>query len=251
MFFYRVLIYLLSFTAGPPLPEQPLRVAVAANAQFVAQKIKEAYEKETRQKVALIFSSSGKLTTQIKQGAPFDVFLSADTQYPETLQQAGLLESPPRVYAYGSLILWTNKKLNLTPGMKIVLHPSVKRIAIANPDLAPYGKAALQALAYYKLDKAVQPKLIFAESVAQVNQYVLSGAADLGFTAQAVVLEPAMQNKGKWFAPAAASYPRIGQSAVLLKAARKRKPVQARQFYNFLYGPQAKFIFKKYGYQTS
>jgi molybdate transport system substrate-binding protein len=250
MHFYFLLLFLISYFSAPPPADQPVRVAVAANAQFVARLIKDAYEKETNNKINLIFSSSGKLTTQIIQGAPFDVFLSADTQYPEALSKAGLLEMPPRIYGYGTLVLWTTKNLDLKPGLKSVMNQNIKKIAVANPQVAPYGRAALQALAYYQLEQAVRPKLIFAESVAQVNQYVVTGAVDLGFTAKSVILEPIMQNKGNWLELPTASYSRIAQSAVLLKSARKRSPAQARAFYNFLYSAQASAILKKYGYLT-
>ena len=227
-----------------------IRVAVAANAQFVAQVLKAAYEKETATKVELIVGSSGKLATQIKQGAPYDVFLSADTKYPAALYQAGFTEGKPRVYAYGTLILWTTKNLDLSKGIGVVAESGVKKIAIANAQLAPYGEAALQALAHYRLNKAVLPKLVYAESIAQVNQYVLSGAADLGFTTKSVVLEPATKGKGKWIPIDAAAYLRIAQSAVLLKPAQNKNLVLAQRFYNFLYSPKAKAIFKKYGYAT-
>ena len=248
---FRFLLYIL-FALPLPAPGQApkIRVAVAANAQFVAQVLKEAYEKETATTVELIVGSSGKLTTQIKQGAPYDVFLSADTRYPAALYRGGYAQGKPRIYAYGSLILWTTKSLDLSKGMGVVAASSVKKIAIANAQLAPYGEAALQALAYYKLNKAAQPKLVYAESIAQVNQYVISGAADVGFTAKSVVLEPAMKGKGKWIPVDAAAYPRIAQSAVLLKPARNKNSVLAQRFYNFLYSPKAKAIFKKYGYVT-
>jgi molybdate transport system substrate-binding protein len=245
-------IILLTLLLQPQSQTRKIRVAVAANAQFVARLLKEAYEKEVpATEVELIIGSSGKLATQIKQGAPFDVFLSADNSYPAALHQAGLTQEQPRVYAFGTLIIWTTKNLDLSKGIGLVADARVKKIAIANAQLAPYGQAALQALSHYKLNKAAKPKLVYAESIAQVNQYVLSGAADLGFTSKSVVLEPNMKGKGKWIPVAATAYPRIAQSAVLLKSARNRNYTQAQRFYNFLYSSKAKAIFKKYGYATN
>jgi len=231
-----------------PVNAQKIRVAVAANAQFAAQLLKETFEKKTNTEIELIVSSSGKISTQIQQGAPYDVFLSADTKYPLALSRAGLTQGQPKIYAYGTLVLWTNQNIVLTKGINVLRDVKVKRIAIAHAQLAPYGEAALKALTYYNLATVVKPKLIYAESIAQVNQYILSGAADVGFTAKSVVLEPHMQGKGHWMELDAAACPRIAQSAVLLKSARDK--VTAQQFYKFLYSPQAKAIFKRYGYLT-
>ncbi|GEO04872.1 molybdate ABC transporter substrate-binding protein [Adhaeribacter aerolatus] len=231
-----------------PAQAQKIRVAVAANAQFVAQVLKEAYEKETGTTVDLVIGSSGKLATQIEQGAPFDVFLSADTFYPNALHRKGLTMGKPQVYAYGTLVLWTTRNLDLKKGLALIKDTGVKKIAIANPQLAPYGAAARKALQHYGLEAIAQPKLIFAESIAQVNQYVLSGVVDLGFTAQSVVREPANVGKGKYRPVDPTVYPPIAQSTVVLKSAGRRNLAQAQQFYKFIFSPRAKLIFKKYGY---
>jgi molybdate transport system substrate-binding protein len=146
-------------------------------------------------------SSSGKLTAQIRSGAPFEVFLSADTKYPDELHKAGFAAQAPKVYAYGSLVLWSREKRDLPQNLRFLTGPQIARIAVANPKLAPYGEAAVQALTYYKLYPKVEKKLVFGESIAQVNQYVLSGAAPVGFTAKSVVLDPAARAKApgwKW-----------------------------------------------------
>ncbi|WP_034256972.1 molybdate ABC transporter substrate-binding protein [Adhaeribacter aquaticus] len=229
---------------------QKVRVAVAANAQFVAELLKQAFEKETGAELELIIGSSGKLTTQIQQGAPFDILLSADTHYPAALEKAGLAASKPKIYAYGALVLWTTKNIDLTKGVPVVLSPAIKKIAVANAQTAPYGAAALQVLSYFNVNAAVKPKIVNGESVAQVNQYVLSGAVDLGFTAKSVVLEPAMKVKGNWVEISKKAYSPIAQSAVLLNGAKKRNWKNARLFYNFLYSTKAKAIFTKYGYSV-
>ena len=243
-----LLLFTFCFLLNLTTQAQKLRVAIAANAQFVAQKLKAAYEKKTGNSVDLVFSSSGKLATQIEQGAPFDVFLSADTYYPNYLHRKGLTIGQPEVYAYGILVIWTTRNLDLTKGLQLIKDANVKKIAIPNPQLAPYGSAARKAMQHYNLEQLGKPKLIFAESIAQVNQYVLSGVVDFGFTAKSVVLDPAMQGKGKFMQVDKTLYPPIAQSVVVLKSAQKRNLAQAQQFYNFLFSPEAKLIFKKFGY---
>jgi molybdate transport system substrate-binding protein len=242
--YFLSLFFLLTFTSQA----QPLRVAVAANAQYVAEVLKEAFTKETGVAVELIVGSSGKLTAQLQQGAPFDVFLSADTKYPEALFQAGLTTASPKVYAYGVLVLWSMQNQQVSKGLPGLLDSRIKKVAVANHETAPYGEAALQALRYAKIDKPLQSKLVFGESVTQVNQYIMSEAADAGFTAKSVVLEPSMKGKGKWVAVDPKSYTPIAQAAVILKTAQKRKAKEAQQFYNFLFGKKAKVIFQQYGY---
>src|SRR6476620_3945938 len=137
---------------------QQLHIAVAANAQFVANKLKEAFKKETGIDAELTISSSGKLTAQIEQGAPFNIFLSADMKYPEELYSKGLTTDKPQVYAYGALVLWTIKDINLTSDLSILLNNNVQKIAIANPKLAPYGEAAVQALTKQNLLPQIQSR---------------------------------------------------------------------------------------------
>ncbi|KAA5545686.1 molybdate ABC transporter substrate-binding protein [Adhaeribacter rhizoryzae] len=247
----RFLFLTLLFLTYQIAQAQKIRVAVAANAQFVAQALKAAYEKETKTTVDFVFSSSGKLATQIEQGAPFDVFLSADTFYPNTLYRKGFTQGKPEVYAYGALVIWTTRNLDLTKGLQLIKDPTVKKIAIPNPQLAPYGDAARKAMQHYQLEPIAKPKLVFAESIAQANQYILSGVVDFGFTSKSVVLDPAIKGKGKYVSVNPTVYPPIAQSAVILKSARSRNLAQAQRFYKFLFSARAKLIFKQYGYSLN
>lgn len=242
------LLILLLF--GPmPLLAQPLRVAVAANAQFVVEQLKAAFQKKTGTPVELIVSSSGKLTTQIQQGAPYDVFLSADMEYPQTLHKAGLTTAAPVVYAHGSLVLWTLGDLPLTADLKILSNPTVRHIAIANPATAPYGKAAVSFLTHIKrLTPPVKAKIVYGESIAQVNQYVLTGAAEIGFTAKSVVLDPILTKRGHWIDLPTTGYSPIAQGVVVLK--RTGQPKAARQFVQFLRSPDARRILQQFGYRS-
>ncbi len=241
-----ILLIILPLTLlGQP---KPLRVAVAANAQFVMDQLKVAFQKKTGTSMELIVSSSGKLTTQIQQGAPYDVFLSADMTYPQTLYNAGLTTAAPMVYAYGSLVLWTLGSLPLTADLKVLSDPTVRHIAIANPATAPYGEAAVSFLKYRKQLDPVKPKIVYGESVAQVNQYVLTGAAEVGFTAKSVVLDPSLKQRGRWIDLPATGYSPIAQGVVILK--RTSQLPAARQFVQFLRSPDARRILQQFGYRS-
>lgn len=227
---------------------QTLRVAVAANAQFVAQALKTAFENQNTAKIELVVSSSGKLTAQIEHGAPYGLFLSADMSYPGTLYQKGFAFDKPVVYAWGKLVLWTLKPMDPGAGMGFIRHADIKTIAVANPATAPYGVATIEALKKTGIYRGVQDRIVYGESISQVNQYLLSGAADVAFTAKSVVEDPAMKNKGKWLEVNDSLYRPIAQGVVVLKSARGATLDAARRFYHFLFTPQAKTIFKAYGY---
>ncbi|WP_018620895.1 molybdate ABC transporter substrate-binding protein [Spirosoma luteum] len=227
---------------------QPLRVAVAANAQFVIEQLKVAFQKKTGTPLELIVSSSGKLTTQIQQGAPYDVFLSADMEYPQTLHEAGLTTAAPVVYAYGSLVVWTLSDLPLNADLRVLANPAVRHIAIANPATAPYGKAAVSFLKYRKRLDPVKAKIVYGESIAQVNQYVLTGAAEVGFTAKSVVLDPTLTKRGHWIDLPTTGYSPIAQGVVILKRTGQSKA--ARQFVQFLRSPDARRILQQFGYRS-
>ncbi|MFD2934391.1 molybdate ABC transporter substrate-binding protein [Spirosoma flavum] len=241
-------LILALFLCPMSLLAQPLRVAVAANAQFVMEQLKTAFQKKNGVEVETIVNSSGKLTTQIQQGAPYDVFLSADVDYPQTLYKQGLTLAAPIVYAYGSLVLWTMSDLPLSADLSVLSDPAVRHVAIANPATAPYGEAAMALLKYKKLLEQVQPKVVYGESIAQVNQYILSGAAEVGFTAKSVVLDPSLTKRGHWVDLPQTGYSPIAQGVVILK--RTNQPKAARQFVQFLRSPDARRILQQFGYRS-
>ncbi len=219
---------------------------MAANAQFVMTALQKEFTRQSGIPLETVINSSGKLTTQIQQGAPFDLFLSADMDFPEKLYAGGLTTEKPRIYAYGTLVLWTMGTLDLTGGLNSLLASTVQKIAVANTGIAPYGRAAVEALQTAKLYDRVQPKLVFGESIAQVNQYVQAGVVEVGFTAKSVVLAPALTQKGHWADVPLTLYKPIAQGVVVLKSA-KNGPA-ARRFMNFLFTPIARSIFRQYGY---
>ena len=153
---------------------EELTVAVAANARYPFEGIKAVFEKQNGVTVKSVIGSSGKFVTQIENGAPFDVFLSADMEYPEALAKSGFTADIPKIYAYGTLILWTLADIDLSKGIAVLTENSVHKIAIASPDTAPYGRQAVNALKHYGLYEKVAEKLVYGESVTQVNQFISS-----------------------------------------------------------------------------
>jgi molybdate transport system substrate-binding protein len=229
---------------------QPLRVAVAANAQYVVKALQADFKKKTGINLEIISGSSGKLTAQIKNGAPYDLFLSADMDMPLHLFQTGFGLSKPRVYASGSLIICSALNVSLKNWPALLIQPQIIKIALANPTLAPYGKAAEATLRHYKLWDNVQSKLIFGESIAQVNTYLTTGAVPVGFTTEALIYENLKKKKLNWVRVDPKLYPAIQQGVIVLKHAQKNNQKQAMQFYNYLFSAAAQQLFRQNGYQV-
>jgi len=226
----------------------PLTVAVAPNVKYAFDELALEFKKETGIEVQAVFASSGKVTAQVKSGAPFDVFVSADTEFPEALYKDGFAVTSPKVYAYGVLVLWTTKDLDLSKGLSTLADPKVQKIALANPKLAPYGRAALQALESAKLSATVESKLVYGESITQATQFVDSGAADVGFVAKSLVIAPELAGKGKWVEVPKNNYQPIAQAVVVLKHGAETQAENANKFTDFLFTPKARAIFEKFGY---
>lgn len=228
---------------------QPVTVAVAANVKYAFDELAGVFRRQTGIEVVGVFGSSGKIAAQVKSGAPYDVFLSADTEAPEALAKEGWAASDARVYAHGVLVLWTSRDLELGRGLAVLADEKVRKVAIPNPRLAPYGRAAMQALESAGLKAAVDPKLVFGESIGQAAQFVESGAADIGFNAKSIVIAPGMTGKGRWVEVPPGAYQPIAQAVVLLKHGAQTKPEDSRRFVDFLFTPEARAIFEKYGYR--
>ncbi|MFZ6675849.1 molybdate ABC transporter substrate-binding protein [Undibacterium sp. Xuan67W] len=238
----------LSGVLAPAVQAETIAVAVAANVQYVFEDLKIEFKKETGHDIRASFSSSGKFVTQIMNGAPFDVFLSADMEFPEKLHKEGFSVSPPQVYARGALVLWTLKDVDLRDWQSLLASTAIDKIAIANPKTAPYGREAMNSLQYYKLAAPLQAKLVFGESISQTNQYIHSRAADIGFTAKSVVLSAEMKGQGKWIDVPPASYQPIAQGAVILNYGKDHHPKISQQFFDFIYSAKSRAIFERYGY---
>ena len=242
------LFFCLSFAFSGPGIAETLTVAVAPNVKYAFDDLQAEFKKETGIDISPVFSSSGKITAQVRHGAPFDVFMSADMGYPETLYKDGYAAEPPRIYAYGALVLWTMKDLDMGKGVELLKDGMVEKVAIANPKVAPYGKEAIKALKYYKLYETVEPKLVYGEDVSQTSLYIASRAADIGLTAKSVVVSPEMKGKGKWIEIKKGSYDPIAQGVVILKHGRETNANAAQRFHDFLFSPKARAIFERYGY---
>jgi len=238
-------IFLLGCTQEP---KQGVRVATAANVQFAMEKLAADFEEQTGYPVEIILGSSGKLKTQIEQGAPFDVFLSADVRYPQELQRSINYLYSPETYAFGKLVLWAYDS-TFTLSFEKLVTPQIHHIALANPKTAPYGEAAQLVLQNLALTETLQDKLVYGESISQVNQFVLSQSAEVGFTARSVVTSPRMQTTGQWIPVADSLYVPIAQAALLLQKDSLQGKPGAKAFYDYLFTEKAQSILEEFGYQ--
>lgn len=244
-----LLLPLLVFSSCGPKKSPKLVIATAANMQFAMTELVDEFSRSAEIPCELVIGSSGKLTAQVRAGAPFDVFVSADRRYPELLYQSGLSTAPPKIYAHGQLVLWAAAATTL-PQLEDLKSDAIQHIAVANPKTAPYGLAAEQVLRQHDLYEAVAAKLVFGESIAQTNQFIISGAAEIGFTALSVVRSEAMQNQGKWTLIPPENHPPIEQGVVVLKQG-KAPLSEAEKFAAFLLSDAAKNILDKFGYLTN
>lgn len=196
-----------------------LRIAAAADLQPLLPPILDEFEKQTGIHAEASYQSSATLATQIINGAPFDLFLAADLSFPQRVIDAGRAEEArPVPYARGTLVLWTRNDSGVTNlSVALLPTPSIRNIAIANPQHAPYGRAAQAALEHLQLLQAVQGKLVVAENIAQAAQYVDSGSAQVGFISLTSALTPRLQHDGHFFRVPAEDYPEILQGAVVVR----------------------------------
>ena len=239
---------LFIFSCAPRTDDRSIIVAAAANVQYPIKEINKEFEAQYGISIKPVIASSGKLTSQIIAGAPFDVFISADTRYPDILFKEGFAVNPPEIYAEGILVLWTmNKDILLSEDLSPLLDTDIKKIAIANPEFAPYGIAAKEVLIALGIKDRVEAKLVFGQNIAQTSQYIITGAADVGFTAKSVVLSDAMKENSNWIDIDPLLYAPIKQAAVLIK--RNELNPNADKFYEFLFSENCKSIFLKYGYR--
>jgi molybdate transport system substrate-binding protein len=236
--------------ASVPEAQQAPRVAAAANLNFALDEIADAFARERRSRVELVFGASGTLTRQIQDGAPFELFLSADEQLPNQLAAAGLTRDAGTVYALGRLALFAPNGSPLTVDerlnglARLVKQGKVTRFAIANPALAPYGKAAEAVLRKHGMWDAIRPQLVMGETVTQAAQFATTGNAVGGLLAYSVVLGPGFADRGRYAVIAEADHPPLRQRMVL----SKRASTVASQFYAYLQTDSARAILRRHGY---
>ena len=228
---------------------EEITVAAAADLNYALGELARGFETRTGVKVNMSFGASGNLYSQIRSGAPFDLFFSADEDYPKQLAGAGIADAASlRVYAFGHLVLWVPNNSPFEPQksqMELLTQDGVTRIAIANPQHAPYGRAAIAALEHYGLKSRVADKLVFGENVSQAAQFVQSGNAQAGLIAMSLAESPAMRSKGRFWVLPSDSYPELQQAAVIVSTSRHKKVAQA--FLDFVISPEGADTLRKYG----
>jgi len=241
-----VLVYLLSLAI---LGAGEIKIAIAANVSYAIDDLKKEFNKlypDTR--VQVILGSSGKLTAQIKNGAPYQLFMAANTKYPEALYEEGIAVTRPLVYAQGSLAYLSSKEQDFSQGIKLLESPTVNKIAVANPKTAPYGKAAVEAMKKAGVYESVKSKYVFAESVSQTVSYAVT-AADIGFIAKSSLYSPKMARYKEgvnWADVDPKLYTPINQGIVVLQNGESNCEVAA--FYAFMFSAKAKKILNDFGY---
>ncbi|RFZ92988.1 molybdate ABC transporter substrate-binding protein [Mucilaginibacter conchicola] len=228
---------------------QTLRVAIAANLEPVMKVMKADIKKQTGADIEVISGSSGNLATQIRNGAPFDIFLSADTGFPQLLQQDGFGIQPAEIYAQGVLIICSKQSLNFSNWPALLQQNNIEKIAIGNPKIAPYGRAAMEALTKTGIYNKLSSKFVTGESISQVNTYILQGAVPVGFTTLSLVKDPANKTKLYYKEIDPKLYAPIEQSMLLLKNARGN--AAAAKVYAWFKSEQAKRILKQFGYHVN
>jgi molybdate transport system substrate-binding protein len=233
---------------APSAKAEEIQVAVAANFVSTLKDIATEFEKVSKHTVKINAGSSGKFYAQIKNGAPFEVFLSADDERPKLLEEEGLGVKGSRfTYAIGRIVLWSQDP-SLVTGQDTLKTGTFKHLAIANPKMAPYGVAAMQAMIKMGVWESLQPRIVMGESLGQTVGFLESGNAELGFLALSQALDEKLKGKGsRWDVPESLHEP-IRQDAVLLTKGESNPAAKALM--EFLHSPQARIIIERYGYRV-
>ena len=222
-----------------------ITIAAAANLQDVIYQIKTLFEARYSVQVDIVLGASGNLFAQTKMGAPYDIFFSADEHYPQLLYQQKYTAISPKVYAIGALVLWWRKELHLEvpKTIELLMSTEVKKIAIANPHYAPYGKRTQESLIHYKLWQKIQPKLVIGKSISQAAQFAETGNAEVAIISLSLAMTQKMQQQGDFLVIATSSHTPLRQSFVVLQ----QNPI-SNKFVNFIAQVPIKKVFTKYGY---
>jgi molybdate transport system substrate-binding protein len=230
------------------LAAESITVAAAADLNYALPELAAAFEKATGTKVVISFGASGNLFSQIQNGAPFDLFFSADEDYPKKLAAANSVDGATlRTYAIGHVVLWVPANSPFDPvklQINLLTQPQVTKVAIANPQHAPYGRAAMAAIEHFGLQDKIASKLVFGENVSQAAQFAQSGNAQAALIAQSLAKSPAMSSGKYWELPTDA-YPELRQAAVVVSASKHKKEAQA--FLDFVLSPEGARVLRKFG----
>jgi molybdate transport system substrate-binding protein len=231
--------------------QQPtVKVAAAADLKFAMAELAKLFRDKTGTTIDVSYGSSGNFFSQIQNGAPFDVFFSADVDYPLKLAVAHAADTTTLYkYAIGRIVIWLppEAKLDVASNTwRVLLDPAVEKIAIANPQHAPYGRAAVAAMRKANIYEHAKPKLVYGENISQAAQFVQSGSAQAGIIALSLANSPGMRIGKYWLIPAEMHAP-IEQAAIVLSAAKNRDG--ARAFLEFVQGPEGRRILDRFGFQ--
>lgn len=230
-----------------PLPAQEkITLAVAANFLKPMQEIQQIYQQTCNCRIVFSIASSGVLTAQIKNGAPYDLFLSADIKYPESLYSQGFTLNKPLVFIYGQMAFWSRQNPDSKNIETLLNDPDLDILALAQPELAPYGRNAENWLKQQGLYEILQSKLVYGENIGKVNQLIYSGSVDAAFSANSAMYSPELKDLGYWQLVSDKMEDAIPHGMVILNYGAGKKSTKA--FYQFLFGPEATEVFKKYGY---
>jgi molybdate transport system substrate-binding protein len=228
---------------------EEIAVAAASDLNFAIKDLIVEYERATGNHVKLSLGSSGNFYAQIQNGAPYDLYFSADIGYPKKLEEAGLTV-PGSIYRYavGRIVLWTHhtSRRDVSKGLEVLRDPAVKKIAIANPKHAPYGRAAVAAMQHFKVYDEAKDRLVLGENISQAAQFIESGACDIGVIALSLALAPTMKAAGTYWEIPAEAHPPLEQGAAILRSSKQQKTAQ--QFVEFMQGAQGQEIMKRYGF---
>jgi molybdate transport system substrate-binding protein len=236
---------------GAQAPARGIAVAAASDLQTVLPEVARRFQRDTGAAVKVSLGSSGNFFAQIQNGAPFDVFLSADIEYPRQLAASGHADANSLYeYATGRIVLWTRNDtgIDVRRGLAAVRDARVRRIAIANPEHAPYGRAAVAALRHDQLYDAVQSKFVLGENISQAAQFVESGNADLGIIALSLALGPALRSSGTYFQIPSTAHPPIQQAAIIMSTSKNKET--ALQFLAYLKRPEIKHVLDGLGFNA-
>ena len=242
---FAVIFLLLPLYAGA----EEITVATATAMNFAMKELSEKFEKKSGIHVNPSFGSSGKFFSQIQNGASFDLFFSANLDFPKKLEEAGIaVPGTLAKYAEGRLVLWVpaTSDIAVEYGMEALLDPGIKKIAVPNPKHAPYGKAAIAALEHHRIYDRVKDKLVSAENTFQAAQFVQSGACDIGLIALSLALNPSMKEAGRYWEVPSDAYAKLDHGAVILKSSRYPKEAQA--FLAFVQDEEGQEILGRYGF---
>lgn len=237
--------------SSTPVDAATVSVAAAADLKFAFDEIVRTFEEEHPGiRVQVTYGSSGNFYAQLTNKAPFDIYFSADMSYPRRLVEQGLADQQSEfLYAVGQIVVWVPNDSPIGVeqlGIQSVLDPAARRVAIANPQHAPYGRAAEAALKSLGVYEQVRDRLVLGENIAQTTQFVESGAADVGLIALSLAMAPALRDKGKYWLVPLDTYPTMEQGSVILNWAKDRQATDL--FRSFVAGPRGREILKRYGF---